>query len=141
MPVALDQELRVSGSWPLAVGVFLTAQVGLWGLMQLAWGPVVFWLIFGALEIYAAWVAYFLAKPRNRLFFNGKRLLVCDRAGRKQAHIDAPQGFVSPFYIGLQTSPWRSLGIFSVQMDGQEFARLVRWVRQRPTPKHHRHRK
>lgn len=128
-----DQELSLSGSWPLVCLVFVGSQLAIWGLAKMALDPVGFWFTFGAIQTYAVWVMYFLIKPSKRLFFNGKRLLICDRGGRKRACIAQPQGFVSPFFIGLRLSRWRSLGLFVFQMDPQEFAGLLRWVRQSPT--------
>lgn len=138
MTIEPDQELSLSGSWSVAVLVFVMAQLALWGLSKLALEPLGFALIFGIAEIYTAWVMYFIVKPPNRLFFNGKRLLVCDRGGRKKACIDRPQGFVSPFFIGLRLGPWRSLGLFVSQMDATDFARLLRWMRQAPIQNHAR---
>ncbi|HEY7907199.1 MAG TPA: hypothetical protein VIC53_09820 [Wenzhouxiangella sp.] len=133
-----DQELSFSGSWLLALVVFVVAQIALTALAKLALDPPGFWWVFGLTEAYAIWVMCFLVKPPNRLFFNGKRLLVCDQRGRKKACVDRPEGFGSPFFIGLRLGPCRSLGLFAWQMDATDFARLLRWMRQAPTSNHAR---
>ncbi len=125
-----DQELRLSGSWLLAVTVLIAAQIALVGLAMTGLAMLEFALIFAILQANVLWVAYGLINPPKRLFFNGKRLLVCDQNGRKKACIKRPEGFASPFFIGLRLGRWRSLGIVCWQMKPEEFGHLLRWMRQ-----------
>lgn len=120
----------VAGSWPVALLVFVGAQMAILGLSWVGLPPEVFWLCFALIQAHVLWVSFTLIKPRKRLFFNGKRLLVCGLNGRKLACIERPRGFCSPFFIGLRLSPWRSLGLMALQMDATAFGKLLRWMRQ-----------
>jgi len=110
--------------------VLAGAQVAILGLSQIALAPAGFWLSVASIQAYALWLAYGLIKPNKRLFFNGKRLLVCDLTGHKLVRIEHPRGFCSPFFIGLRLSPWRSIGLTALQMEAPAFGELLRWMRQ-----------
>jgi len=120
----------VSGSWSLALIVLIAGQVAIVGLSQMGLASGTFWLSVTLIQTYVLWVCFGLIKFRKRLFFNGKRLLVCDRKGRKIARIECPRGFCGPFFVGLRLSPWRSIGLMSWQMEASEFGALLRWMRQ-----------
>ena len=130
----------VSGSWLVALIVFLIGQVAIWGLSHIGLSSEGFWFIFALVQAYVMWVSYSLIKPRKRLFFNGKRLLVCDLRGHKIARIEHPCGFCAPFFVGLRLSPWRSIGLMSWQMEASAFGELLRWMRQSSVSKPQKYR-
>ncbi len=125
----LGQEILLKGSIRATLVVVCLAQVIAVSLGQLKVVDGMFWVSIGLIEAGAFWVAYRQCFPRYRLFFNGVKLLVCCPQGRVHWEIVHPQGFCSPFFIGLRLSAFQALGVFVDQVSSADFAALSRWAR------------
>jgi hypothetical protein len=116
--------------WPALWVVVLTQwAVVLWAQ---SW-PLSGWLLMGlaGVELVGLSAAYRLIKPNKIIYLRDKSLLVCDGSGRKKAKIDSPQGFASPFFVGIACGRLSHLGLFASQLAPHQYAALLRWVRWR----------
>ena len=119
----------VRPAWSHALCVTALAQCAAWLWLD-AWSMSLVGLGGGfAAQASGLIAAYRLIKPNKIIYLRDSHLMVCDLSGRCQAKIDAPVGFVSPFFIGLALGRFRHLGVFASQLSSAQFGALLRWAR------------
>jgi len=127
--MAMDVELPIQPSIRLALIALLVAQIPVFALSLTSIDSWAYYASIVGLEALGLHAAYRFLVPPQRLYFNGRRLMVCARNGRKRAVIERFHGFAAPFFISIQSKGRVSIGVFSLQLNTDNFGKLLCWAK------------